>query len=217
MLTQDAEPACDALIERLIAPITSGLAVVAYGRQVPRSGAGLIESFARRFSYPACSQTRTVADLPALGALTFFCSNACAAYDNSALDQVGGFPHVLTAEDTLVVAKLLGRGGRIAYVADAVVRHSHDYTLMQEFRRHFDTGYMRAEHPEAFRWATDQSRGNLYTKQLFAALLHDAPWIMPYAGAQLAAKCTGYYFGRLGRRLPRSICCRFSGNQSYWR
>jgi rhamnosyltransferase len=46
-----------------------------------------------------------------------------------------------------VAARLLMAGKRVAYVAEACVHHSHNYSLVQEFRRYFDTGVFHARSP----------------------------------------------------------------------
>jgi rhamnosyltransferase len=49
---------------------------------------------------------------------------------------VGGFPaHTIMNEDTYVAGKMLTRGWKISYVAEAAVHHSHDYRFSEEFRR----------------------------------------------------------------------------------
>ena len=121
MLTPDAYARDIDFLDRLTLPIRLGRAAVAYGRQVPRDGAGLLERFGRAFNYPAEHQLRSLADWPAHGNYTHFCSNACAAWSNAALDSIGGFRATLVSEETIAVAELLARGQRIAYVADAVV------------------------------------------------------------------------------------------------
>ena len=133
MLTPDAYPEGDDFLERLTAPVRTGRAAVAYGRQLPREGAGLLERFGREFNYPAASQVRSLEDWSTFGSYTHFCSNACAAWSNAALDMIGGFRATLVSEETVAVAELLARGERIAYVADAVVRHSHAYDLADGF------------------------------------------------------------------------------------
>ena len=55
-----------------------------------------------------------------------------------------GGTSVLTNENYFAVADLLQKGYKIAA---AVVKHSHRYTLWQEFQRYFDTGYVRAKNP----------------------------------------------------------------------
>jgi rhamnosyltransferase len=143
MLTPDAYPSHDDFLERLTAPLRHGLAAVAYGRQVARQGADLVERAGRAFNYPAESQLRSLADWDRHGSYTHFCSNACAAWSSTALDAIGGFKPTLVSEETIAVAELLARGERIAYVADAVVEHSHAHSLRDAFRRQFDIGYAR--------------------------------------------------------------------------
>ena len=47
---------------------------------------------------------------------------------------------MIMAEDSLAAAKLLLAGWRIAYVAEAMVNHSHSFSIGEEFRRYFDIG-----------------------------------------------------------------------------
>ena len=215
-LTQDAVPACDDLIARLTRPIVSREAEVSYARQVPRPNAGLIESFTRHFNYPSSGHIRSLEDVARLGSLTFFCSNSCAAYNNVMLDSIGGFPAVLMAEDTIAVAALLIAGGRIAYVPDAVVEHSHDHSLIHEFRRHFDTGYVREVFTEVFSQSSDKARGRLFAEQLVKVTLRERPILLPAVLAALGAKYAGYLLGRIGPSLPRTVCRWFSSNPLYW-
>jgi rhamnosyltransferase len=58
MMTQDARPLTPESLRRLIAPVEDGTAAAAYGRQLPRPGAGPIEAFRRGFSYPPVSHLR---------------------------------------------------------------------------------------------------------------------------------------------------------------
>jgi rhamnosyltransferase len=117
-----------------------------------REGADLVERFGREFSYPAASNTRTLGDWARHGSYTHFCSNACAAWSNAELDMIGGFRATLVSEETIAAAELLRRGRAIAYVADAVVVHSHRHGLADEFARHFDIGYTRARFRPLLRW-----------------------------------------------------------------
>ena len=83
------------------------------------------------------------ADWAEHGSYLRFCSNACAAWSNAALDAIGGFKPTLVSEETIAVAELLARGERIAYVAEAVVEHAHAHDVAGAFRRQFDVGYSR--------------------------------------------------------------------------
>jgi rhamnosyltransferase len=217
MMTPDARPRDSDLLAKLVRPILQGAASVAYARQVPHEGAGYFEAFPRGFNYPEKNESWSSEDVKDMGPRAFFCSNVCAAWSNVALDEIGGFSPTLSLEDTIAAAKLLSAGHRIAYCADAVVAHSHRYTLAQEFRRHFDTGYVRARHRDLlFAAGGDERRGAAYGTAMMNQLLREQPWLMPYGMAHLMAKYAGYRAGFHGHRLPRSVKRRLSGQDYYW-
>ena len=216
LLTQDVIPEID-FIAPLIEPIQRGNAVVAYSRQLPHLGAGFLEAFPREFNYPAESDLRSIADTARHGVYAFFCSDSAAAYLNSALDGIGGFEPILTNEDYFAVARLLRAGGSIAYAAGSRVRHSHRYTLMQEFKRYFDTGYVRAENS----WVNDlvgqaESRGASFAKVMLRRLGQSAPYLIPYALLQTGVKWVGYRVGYLSLRMPLWWCRWLSSQRYYW-
>lgn len=217
MLTQDAYATSPDMIETLIAPLVTEQASIAYARQLPHKDAGFFAAFAREFNYPNLSHIRSLNDLVTYGAYTFFCSNSCAAYLNSALDEVEGFPPVLFGEDSVVTAKLLHRKHRIAYVAEAQVHHSHDYTLKQEFCRHFDMGMARQMHRQLL--STHQSenqRGKDYVKALLKELWQHSPSLIPYACLQTLMKWGGYRLGSASVNGPTAWKKFFSSQKNYW-
>lgn len=217
MLTPDAYADDVDFLDRLTRPIRMDQAVVAYGRQLPREGAGLVERFGRAFNYPAEPQLRSLVDWPTYGSYTHFCSNACAAWLNAALDSIGGFRATLVSEETIAVAELLGRGGRIAYVADAVVRHSHDYRLVDELRRHFDVGWTRTRFRELLlAREPDETRGRAFVAELVRTVLREQPGLLPGALASLVARLLGYRLGLVGDRLPLALARRLSGQDYFW-
>lgn len=217
MLTPDAYPLHDDFLERLTAPIRRGAAAVAYGRQVPREGAELLERVGRAFNYPEHGHVRCLTDWPRFGSYTHFCSNACAAWSSAALDAIGGFKPTLVSEETIAVAELLGRGESIAYVADAVVEHSHGQSAVEAFRRQFDVGYTR----RLYDWLLiarerDEVRGRRYAAEALTEALRSSPKQVPAILAQLAAAWLGYRAGLVGPRLPRALASRLSGQDFYW-
>jgi rhamnosyltransferase len=152
-----------------------------------------------------------------MGPRAFFCSNVCAAWSNAALDEIGGFSPTLSLEDTIAAAKLLSAGHRMAYCADAVVAHSHRYTLAQEFRRHFDTGYVRAQHRGLlFAGGGDERRGAAYGTAMMKELLRERPQLVPYGAVHLITKYAGYRAGFHGHRLPLSVKRLLSSQEYYW-
>ena len=198
MITQDAYATSLDMLEQLVKPLIEGKTSIAYGRQLPHKGASFFGAFARHFNYPPISHVRSIDDSPYYGAYTFFCSNSCAAYLNRALDEIGGFPSVLFGEDAIVTARLLHRHHRIAYVAEAEVHHSHDYTLKQEFSRHFAMGLVRRNYQELLcRGGSDHQRGKAYVRTLFRDIRKTSPMLLPYAALQTLVKWSGYQLGRL--------------------
>lgn len=129
-LTQDAIPASPDsfanLLDELYAEADIG---VAYGRQLPHPGAGLLGAQARRFNYPPESRSKRLADASELGIKTCFSSDSFSAYRSDALAAVGGFPEdVIGSEDAYVAARLLQAGYAVRYAASAEVYHSHAIT-----------------------------------------------------------------------------------------
>jgi len=217
MMTPDAYPTDEHALGRLVEPILAEKASLAYGRQVPHPGANAFEAFSRSFNYPARSHVRGIEDGARYGAYLFFASNAFAAYRSRALDEVGGFPATLSHEDAIVAASLLRRGHRIAYVAEAVVEHSHRYGLRQEFERHFDAGYAREEYRETLALGgTHGDLGKRYARELLRMLARSKPWLLPYALAHLGAKWLGFKLGRKSLGAPVWLNRAASTQAGYW-
>jgi rhamnosyltransferase len=145
LLTQDVVLYDDNSVINLVKILENKEVGAAYGRQLPYKDASLLSSQARLFNYPDKSEIRSYLDKERIGIKTTFLSDSFAVYRCSSLKEVGGFPtNVIIAEDMYVAAKMLLKNYKIAYVADARVYHSHEYTLLQEFRRYFDTGVFQA-------------------------------------------------------------------------
>lgn len=218
MMTQDALPADDHLIERLLSHLRQEGAAVAYARQIPKRGCSEAERYTRGFNYPESSAVKTKEDLPSLGVKTFFCSNVCAAYDRAVFDQLGGFVNrAIFNEDMIYAAKALEAGFAIAYAADAAVQHSHDYTCMQQFHRNFDIGVSQADHPEVFAKYPSESEGIRLVKGLVGHLRARGMWNkIPYVIVQSAFKYMGYLLGKRYKRLPARAVRAMTANKEYW-
>ncbi|WP_277373150.1 glycosyltransferase family 2 protein [Pseudomonas sp. AA-38] len=219
-LTQDAIPANPQSFARLLANLLSEPDIgVAYGRQLPHADAGLLGAQARRFNYPSQSRTKRLADAAELGIKTCFSSDSFAAYRREALEAVGGFPEdVIGSEDAYVAARLLLAGHAVRYAADAEVRHSHDYRVLDEFRRYFDIGVFYGRERwigQAFGAAGGEGlryvKAELRTLQGAGAL-----WRIPEVLLRTACKLLGYRLGHLEAHLPCSIKRRLSMFSTYW-
>ena len=144
-LTQDAILKDSLSIERLVEIFTQKEVGAAFGRQLPHSNASIFARVAREFNYGKNSYVYDFYDRKKYGMKTCFISNSFAAYRKSAMGKIGGFPiNTILSEDMYAAARLLMAGYKVAYVSDACVYHSHNYTVFQEFRRYFDIGVFHA-------------------------------------------------------------------------
>ncbi|MDE6602841.1 MAG: glycosyltransferase family 2 protein [Lachnospiraceae bacterium] len=218
MMTQDAIPADEYLVERLLESLRGEKVAAAYARQLPNEDSSETERYTRQFNYPGESCVKTKADLPALGVKTFFCSNVCAAYRRELFDRLGGFVNrTIFNEDMLYAAKAVEAGYGIAYAAQARVYHSHNYTYRQQFHRNFDLGVSQAEHPEVFAAYPSESEGIRLVKDTVAHLKEKGMWNkIPGLIIQSGFKYMGYLLGKRYRRLPRRLTVAFSSNREYW-
>ena len=140
-LTQDAIPADERYIERLLLPFADARVAAVSGRQRPRPDARAYVRAVQAYRYPAECRAWGSEDRAALGIRAFHLSDVCSAYRRSAYEAVGGFAHpILTNEDMLIASAFLQAGYRLAYQGDAVVLHSHNLTLAQEYRRNMLVG-----------------------------------------------------------------------------
>lgn len=218
-LTQDALPASNSAIERLVQTILNDKTVgAACGRQLPRNGASPVEAHARLFNYPDSSDIRSFQDRARLGIKTAFISNSFSAYRRTALQEVGGFPsNVIMSEDMYVAAKMLMKGWKIAYCADAMVYHSHNYSIWQEFKRYFDTGVFHGRE----RWILEtfgkaEGEGLRFMLSEFKYLLKENPFLIPLAIIRNTMKFAGYKLGYAEMCLPCWLKYRLSMNRSFW-
>ncbi len=218
MMTQDAVPADEHLVEELIRQVRQDKVAVAYARQLAAETSSEIEKYARNFNYPDQEAVKTREDLGRLGIKTFFCSNVCAAYDRKIFDELGGFvKHTIFNEDMIYATKAVEAGYGIAYAAKAKVFHSHDYTNMEQFHRNFDLGVSQAEHPEVFEAYSSESEGIRFVLQLVRHLREKGHCRqIPHAVIQSGFKYIGYLFGKHYRSLPRKMVLRMSGSREYW-
>ena len=201
-MTQDAAPYDDTLIEQLLKAFDDPLVASAYARQIPHDDATYAEQFSRSFNYPDQSIVKSAADIENMGIKAFFCSNACAMYRREIFEQLGKFPtKMIFNEDMVFAHKVLMQGYKIAYVADALVVHSHNYTNKQQFHRNFDLAVSQAMHPEVFEGVSSESEGKSYAK---AALSYFKSIKKPYLFIPFGITCAYRLAGfKLGKRYNK--------------
>ena len=191
----------------------------AYARQLPKSDCGFLEKYTRSFNYPSESCLKTEKDLATRGIKTYFCSNVCAAYDHKIYNEIGGFPeHAIFNEDMIYAGWMVKKGYGVAYVAEARVYHSHNYSCAQQFHRNFDLGVSQAEHPEIFEGVPSEGEGIRLVKKSMAYLTKTGHiWMIPGLFFQSASKYAGYFLGKRYKKLPEKLILSCTMSPEYWK
>jgi rhamnosyltransferase len=146
--------------------------VYAYGRQICKRKN--IEKYIREKNYPSESSIVSKDDIDKLQLKAFFASDAFSAYQRPTFIKLNGYDnvHMMMSEDMYYAKKILEAGYKKAYVAEAVVEHSHKFTFKQLYNRYFETGKWFAEHPEFDNYKTTDAGFNLALYVLGQSLAH---------------------------------------------
>lgn len=202
-LTQDAVPASNRYLERLVAPFLAddSIALVT-GRQLPKADARRFEQLVRNYNYPNAPSVRSKSDLPKYGIKTFFASDTCSAYRRTAYLECGGFDHVNTNEDMLMAARFVASGLKVAYEPGAEVFHSHNLTPSQQFARNRAVGMFLELHSDDLMHASEIGEGGRLVKAVSSQLLREGRLTEFIAfGVDCCARLLG---NRAGRRAARN-------------
>ncbi len=220
--SQDAHAERPDWLARLVAPLRERDDVAgAYGRQVAHPDAKPPEVFFLDFLYGPRGRVQRATGVGELSMETTLFSNANSAIRRDVFDASGGFAgDIIMSEDQEWSRRVLLEGWAIAYVPEAVVRHSHPYTVRAAFRRFFDSGvsaeraYLAGARPSQ---AVLRRQAVRYAREEVAWLARHghARWL-PYAGVYELAKFAGLQLGARHRVLPARLKRRLSAAPAYW-
>lgn len=218
--SQDAFAADEHWLARLTAPLADEGVGGAYGRQVAHTDARPPEVFFMDFLYGPDARIQEAASPEQLSMDNTLFSNVTSAIPRRVFDRFRFVDDIVMTEDQEWSRRVLLAGYRLAYVADAVVRHSHPYTTGEAFRRFFDSG---ASAERAFMPAGAEGRKAVrrnalaYGREELAWLWRSGHrrWI-PYAIVYEAAKFAGLQLGARHHRLPLALKKRLSNQPAYW-
>jgi rhamnosyltransferase len=219
LLTQDSLLSSSEVLERLIVPFEDSNVVAVYGRQLPHADANPLAEHARLFNYGENSYVRNKASIPFYGLKTAFISNSCAVYRIDTFNEFGGFPDgLILGEDTCLAAKFILGGYSIGYASDAIVYHSHNYTLYEEFKRYFDFGVLHASQD----WLTNEfgvveGEGLRFAKsEISHCFTRGALLWLANSIIRSMLKITAYKIGKKFHYLPVFISKKLSMDRNYW-
>lgn len=217
-LTQDAIPE-PGFVENIIQVFSDPEIACAYGRQLPHLNANPIAQHARFFNYPEQGHVNSISDVKSLGIKTAFMSNSFSAYRIPVLKELGGFPsNTILCEDMFFTAKAVLSNYKVAYVANAKVRHSHNYTARDEFKRYFDIGVFHADEGwirEKFGGAGGE--GIKFIRSEFKYLLKHGKYYIPKSMLNNFMKIIGYKLGLKYKTLPYGLVKMCSMHKRFWK
>ena len=226
MITHDACPASDAWLENLVnvADRDDRIAGV-FGRHIAYPGASSFTArelemhFAGFETNPIVSLNdpqRYAEDVGYRQYLHFFSDNN-ALIRRSAWESIP-YPDVNFAEDQIWAQKIIEAGWYKAYASDAVVFHSHDYTLFERLQRSFDESYafhrlfgyqLCPDLRTMIRsWAALTVRDMRFARA--TGLWRQAPMAVAAAPVDNLMRLLGHYLGTRGDRLQPAIQQRLS-------
>lgn len=218
-LTQDAILAADDSIAKLIEFMMANDLSAAYGKQLAHIDANAIAAHAREFNYGKKSLINCLDDVPLRGIKTAFMSNSFSAYKIVDFFALGGFPtNTILCEDMYFAAKAIQNNLKTGYCADAIVRHSHNYSFSEEYKRYFDIGVFHQDEQwiqKKFKGVS--SEGSKFIISEAKYLLKNEPLLLFKALANNVAKLLGYKLGLKYKSLPLSVRKKMSMHKHYWK
>lgn len=197
MLSQDVNLFDEEAILQLASHINEEV-VYAYGRQICKKRT--IEHYVRKKNYGKEALTVSAEDIPKMQLKTFFASDAFSAYHRPTFVALNGYDNVpmMMSEDMYYAKKIIDAGYQKAYVAEAVVEHSHKLKLKELYRRYYETGKWFAQHPEFDNYKTTDSGLKLAFYVLGQALIHfNIPVLFRWM-PDMAARYLGVKKGKKG-------------------
>ena len=219
-LTQDALLDSKDSLYSIIEPFKNALTGAVCGRQVPHDNADPIAQHSRLFNYKKVSRINNKLSIPKLGLKTAFMSNSFAAYNIKILHEINGFPtDLIFGEDMYVSARMVLDGYDTYYNSNAIVKHSHNYSLFEEFERYFDIGVFHASTPFLLvEFSSPNKEGKKYLISELKYTFNNGGLIWFFNSLiRSFLKISAYKLGTQYSKININLCRVMSMNKNYWK
>ena len=217
----DALPVGNNWLEDLTRPLRSENDIAATcGRQVAHEDATPPQGYYIDYRYGPEARINRASSDEEMAVVGILLSNVSSAMRREIWEQYRFSPDIMIAEDWDLARRVLLDGHAIAYVPEAVVKHSHRYSLPEAFRRYFDLG-VSSEHTMLAEGAAASGRvrrsGVEFVKDELKWLWSSGRrrWI-PYTVAFEATRFIGFRLGTRYQSLPHFLLRRWSRLPIYW-
>lgn len=218
LMTDDAIPADENMAESMLSVFDNKKIGMCYAKQIPHKGCNIIEKYTRSFNYPNESKIKGRDDLETLGIKTFYASNVCCMYRKSIFEEMGGFiKRTIFNEDMIYARKMIDKGYLIAYEPKAKVKHSHNFSGKEYFRRNFDLGVSQADNPDVFGDVKSEGEGIKLVKSTAVYLCKKLmPWLVFKLVYQSGCKYMGFRKGRNYTKLSKKKILKYTMSPLYF-
>jgi rhamnosyltransferase len=203
-LSADAIPANENWLENLVEKLANE-------RQIPYQDTPPMERFFIQKNYPATidnsySNTGFI--------MNAFFSNVNSAIKRSVWEKIQFNEKLIISEDHDWAKKAEDLGYKILYIPDACVFHSHNYGLLQVFKRYFDSGVSFSQmclKPDVLR------NGFGYFIDELRYVGRESIIKIPYALCYDLSKFIGFKLGINHRWLPKCMKVHLSMHSYFWK
>jgi rhamnosyltransferase len=217
LMTQDALPKDNTCFAHLIAAFENPDVAYAFSRQIPYPKTNPMECYYLQEKFPAeSSRMYQSGGDPVTSPDQSFSSNVCSSLRKSVWEQHPFREDLIMGEDQEFSCQVQQAGYSVAYVADSVVIHSHNYSLLTLFRRYFDSVVGLNQLFPKRDLKDNATYGILFIQNQVRYLWNTSPlWLFYFPlflGTQAMATLLAHRIDSLPNRLK--LWC--SLNRSYW-
>lgn len=213
-ITQDAVPKNDLWLYNLLKGFNKKDVAGTYGRQLPLEKAFPMENY---FYLKKYGGERIEWNASNWKEENVVYSSVNCAVRKELFEKEPFSEEVIVSEDYEWAYRIMNKGHRIVYEPKAEVIHSHNYSLINLFKRHFDIGYSYSQIYSTYDSKGFVAAGMKFYLNTLKYLLAEKyySWI-PYSIAYGLVKFLGVFTGKKGKYLPKKIREMLSNQKHYW-
>lgn len=211
-LSADAIPANEYWLRNLVDKLADETIGATFGRQVSYEDTTPMEQFFILKNYPPDKSTQNQYSSHDLNMNAFF-SNVNSAIKRSVWNKFKFSEMLIISEDHDWARRVQDAGYSIEYAPDAMVTHSHNYNLLQVFRRYFDSGASFSQmglNPSVIR------NGFGYFIEEMRFVKQKSIFLIPYAILYDLSKFLGFFTGKHENLIPAFMKKKLSMHAYFW-
>jgi rhamnosyltransferase len=214
-LTQDAVPLNDKWLSGLLKGFESEEVAGVFSKQVVRCGARLNEKFFYEYYFGDSRVMRPCKGYSLFPENIFF-SNVSSALRRSVFEKYKFREDLIMSEDQQWAKDVIENGFKTVYEPESVVEHSHNYGLVQTFKRYFDSAFSLNQIVGG-NFRNFSKVGAVYMGKEFRYVLGENPFFVLRLVLNNFAKVFGTTCGLHEGRIPLFVKKGMSMHQGFWR